>query len=213
VPVNPDDQIGRLAEKLSALRKRDVSWTVFGANLHRYKCKPVSQAALTNFEVEVGIELPADYRRWMFAVGWGAGPEYGLWPPHRVIEELCHNNAARGMGGDVAAPLTITEKEIELYRERVREAKTLNGISVTADSFRGALPISHQGCNGYSYLVASGQFRGCMFGECCDLIHDPPTPAAAFWPIGIGLNSPRNMPFSFLEWMDNWLDAGLRQVL
>jgi hypothetical protein len=117
-----------------------------------------------------------------------------------------------GVGGDIADASSITEREVELFERRLRATGTRMGHRITTNSFRGAIPISPQGCNGYSCLIVSGRLRGSIFGECCDLIGEPETAVAAFWPEGIGvgpLDSWRKRPFSFLDWMDDWLETSL----
>ncbi len=210
------DRFAILVEKLAALRDLDRAREVHGAKLHGYGCQLVPAAALDDLEQHAGFALPDDYRAWLLTVGAGAGPDYGLLAPGAVIENIRDFEQQAGSGGDVEDAASITEESVALFHRRISEERArtnhrtldLTECTITANSFRGALPISHQGCNGWSHLILSGRWRGFVFGECCDIIGGPGTAAAGFWPIGVSKpDSQRTIPFTFLEWIEDWLDT------
>ena len=211
-----------LVEKLSKLRNLDLTREIHGAKLHKYQCKLLSSAAVDNLEQYVGFALPNDYREWLLTVGIGAGPDYGLLAPGAIIENIQDIEQQDGFGGDVEDVSHITEESIRIFLDKIvetelrigRQLRNLSGHTITANSFRGALPISHQGCNGWSYLILSGRWRGFVFGECCDIIGKPGTAAAGFWPTGVREpGGQRTAPFTFLEWVEDWLDKSLNRLL
>lgn len=50
--------------------------------------------------------------------------------------------------------------------------------------------------------------------QCCDIIGKPGTAAAGFWPTGVREpGGQRTAPFTFLEWVEDWLDKSLNRLL
>jgi len=203
--------IDQLSDKLQRLRKRDTLRIVFGAAGHDYASTRATEAELLALETHVGAALPEDYRVWLREVGYGAGPGYGLLSTRDAMAELRLDQ--RGSGGDVDSADLISDAHIRRYASAVSTAGTHIGIGITSNTFAGALPISHQGCGNYSHIMLAGHFRGAIFGEAGELIGEPWTAAAAFWPEP-QLRGPTSdhHPASFLQWMDRWIEVSLALV-
>ena len=204
--------VRELAMKLDLLRQQDIGLQVFGADGHTYRSTRVSPSDIQALEAFAGAPLPADYRDWLSDVGWGAGPDYGLMSPQAVISE--DRSSMAGTGGDIESIAKIRRADVIRYIAAVQTAGTHFGMRVTADSFRGSIIISHQGCNGYSHLVVEGEMSGRVFGECGDLVGAPWTAAGAFWPASRDPLYPTadSTPLTFLEWIESWLDNGLARA-
>ena len=204
--------IARLAKTLETLSRHDRERQIFGADMHKYESTRPTLSEVERLEEQIGTRLPREYRAWLLEVGYGAGPYYGLFSPCQIEAELRYHEAV-GSNGDVIDAAGITPSHIAHYQEKVRSAGSYFGLAITADSFRGAIPIGHQGCNGYSHLIVAGPQQGTVFGECCDLIGDPWTAAAAFWPDSFSPDLPaRRQPLSFLQWIEDWLGASMASI-
>lgn len=205
--MDENRKIEELRSRLNVLRGLDTLRSVFGASSHNYEIRRVAEAEVATLENRIGEPLPAQYRRWLLDVGCGAGPHYGLFSPEQVAGEMRYEE--RGTGGDVASPADITTSDTDRYFETVREAGSRVGVRITANSFNGAIPVSHQGCDGYTQLLIVGEHRGAIFGECGDIIGEPWTAVAAFWPEG---DQQRGLPFSFFDWMQDWLERSIASL-
>ena len=199
--------VNSLAKKLDALASLDTAHVVFGSRSHNYVREPVPEWALASLEEEAGYALPADYRQWMLCIGAGAGPAYGLWAPTQAIAQM--RDVPDGSGGLVRSAAEIDETHLAVRAQRLQDGIEPCEASISADSIQGAVPIGHQGCGGYWYLLLTGDFKGCVLGESCDCIGEPWTAAAAFWPAG-SLRTPA--PPTFLAWLEDWLDDALGSV-
>jgi hypothetical protein len=71
-----------IRDRVAQLRAAGVVHSIFGANGHRFElAPPIEVNALIAWEREHGVELPADYRDYLVALGnGGAGPSYGIFP-------------------------------------------------------------------------------------------------------------------------------------
>jgi len=69
-----------IIDRLDFLRRTDPGFTRFGSAGHRYLLnQPLTESAVTAFEVRCGVSLPKDYRTFLLEVGdGGAGPFYGV---------------------------------------------------------------------------------------------------------------------------------------
>jgi hypothetical protein len=206
-----NDLLSGVAEKLDTLKRLDRRQTVFGAGSHKYRSICVTPTALSALEYDMQVKLPDEYRNWLLNVGYGAGPYYGLYPPERVLARF--RSYVSGTGGEVASPASITARQVDRYLEQVRTAGSYVGIRITADTFDGAVPIGEQGCSGETFLVVSGPLAGTVFGESGDLIDEPWTAAAAFWPDSF-VRDPYSLPhpLSFLNWMESWIDVSIAEL-
>ena len=187
------------------MRAKDPSLQSFGADGHGYRCASVSSHQIQVLEETFDHALPPEYSLWLQSIGSGAGPYYGLWNPDHI---LAGRRDDIGTAGDVEAPSSIGRSEIEALATRMRLGSPAI-VAITTNNLTGALPIGAQGCNGYTYLMLAGPFRGCVFGECCDLVGEPWTAAAAFWPEHFRMTLE---PPPFLTWMDAWIDGTLREL-
>jgi hypothetical protein len=205
------DLVSGVAEKLDTLKRLDRRRAVFGADTHKYRSTCITPSALSALEHDMQLRLPGEYRNWLLYVGCGAGPYYGLYPPERVLARF--RSYVSGTGGEVANPASITARHIDSYLEQVRKAGSYVGIRITADTFDGAVPIGEQGCSGETFLVVSGPMAGTVFGESGELIDEPWTAAAAFWPDSFA-RDPYSLPrpLSFLKWMESWIDVSIAEL-
>lgn len=144
--ISTSYSIDEIAVLLARLRRRDRGFRVFGSWGHRYRLRePLTERRVADFECEVGVSLPADYREFLRSVGDGpAGPYYGL---ERLPSDAHH----------LARPFplkTSTEGALMAEWDWRREDE---------DEFPGLLELCHQGCAYYSYLVVNGESRGTIW--------------------------------------------------
>ncbi len=88
-----DSDVTRLQEKLTELRHRDTQLQMFGATTHHYLLNScLSESTLQEAEAQYSVTLPEDYRRFLLLMGdGGAGPEYGIYPLERCLQQSVHD--------------------------------------------------------------------------------------------------------------------------
>jgi hypothetical protein len=109
----------------------------------------------------------------------------------------------KGHGGDAPDAGSIAPEHLQRFAAPPEAGRAQP--SVLVDAYRGAMPISFQGCTGYSHLILSGAFRGAVFTETVDLVTRE-GPVTAFLPDSWA-GWPTPQPLAFLEWMRGWLDS------
>lgn len=190
-----------VVRRLRRLKHTDRNRTVFGASKHRYRQRTLGARAVAALEKQVGAQLPDDYRRWITHIGYGAGPNFGLLSPSDIARHLRHD--WQGHGGDAPDAGSIAAEHLQRFAAPPTTGRPQPAILV--DAYRGAMPISFQGCTGYSHLILSGAFRGAVFTETVDLVTRE-SPVTAFLPDS-WTGAPCVRPLLFLEWMQGWLDS------
>jgi hypothetical protein len=72
----------KIVATLDRIRALDCECRLFGAGDHGYRLNPpATDEVVRAFEIQHGLNLPADYRSFLMEIGnGGAGPSYGLLP-------------------------------------------------------------------------------------------------------------------------------------
>ncbi len=187
-----DGAIGRIRDKRDELLRlvaRAGAATLspsfdHGWEGHRFRFRPpLPEGDVAAFERAVGVELPAEYRRFVTEVADGiAGPGYGLFQLGRVGEVTSPKDSHR------LAPNTALDVPL---RPPSRLAAPFVG---TLDA--GVLLLAHHGCAGFDGIVLDGPTRGHIW---------------TFWeehsePLG-GTHGEQG----FFAWFESWLDGALRE--
>jgi hypothetical protein len=190
-------QLERIREKFARVRELDAACKLFGAASHEYRLgPPLSESDLKSIEREFGIDLPAEYRRFLAEVGCGgAGPYYGLFAPGSPDPEDLTRVT------DLSKPFRWTEAfnpadlENPCAEEGVEceEDGELIGMWVP-----GALYICHYGCALRFFLVVNGPCRD-------EVWHDWQADNAGIYP---AMDKSGNR-LGFLAWYEEWLDQSL----
>ena len=206
------DPIGHLVLKLEHLASRDTGLATDVASAHCQAREIVSCETLATLERHVG-PLPEAYRQWLLRVGSGPGPHHGLWSPERVIEETRARRDQTGSSGDVAAPAAITRQDVTRQVERLAAGEEAGEIGIRTNGFAGAVAISHEGCNGYAFLVTEGGLAGRMCPDAGHGIGARWPAGGCFWAVGLLPVGPsREVPRTFETWIEHWLDTALAQI-
>lgn len=145
---------------------------------------PLSEAAVSSFELEHGVRLPDGYRDFLTRLGnGGAGPYHGLLP---LDQWAC------ALARDVAA----LPKNYLASPSHLSAADPNAGAPVHDDLFhQGTVTIAVDGCGFFTLLIVSGPARGQVVGT------DGGFTAPFFYRAS-----------GFLHWYETWLDdqLGLR---
>ena len=188
-------------DKLSRLKQRDTSFSVFGSTSHRYlMAPPFTEAEIEGFEQKHKIRLPADYREFVKTVGSsGAGPFYGLMS---LFDESESSNPSE------VFPLTMGQEfrcldaydAIDDSLDEEEQEQMLNNIfnSVT----KGYIYLAHEGCGMFSILIVNGAEAGHVWYS--NLAND-----AGIFPLA---HPETEKPLSFQDWYLLWLDAAIKMV-
>ncbi|MER7420897.1 SMI1/KNR4 family protein [Micromonospora peucetia] len=212
--IDWSDVPGRLAR----LAAHPGAEGVFGADAHRWTLEPPLHAAeLAELEGQLRVELPEEYRSFLLTAGrGGAGPAYGLFPPHRVDGRW----AWEGDGADLtdrdtlarafphteafnpadALPEPPDEEDFDTV-EAFNEAEEAYGERYDAVVYApehsiGLLYLCHLGCALREALVVTGPQRGRMWA-------DDTAESGGFRP----LRDDDGTSLGFARWYRRWLDA------
>jgi hypothetical protein len=181
--VDVDFRLGRIADKLAAIRAGDLLPDVFGADRHRFVLgPPLPEAVVAGFEERHGVDLPLPYRRFITELGdGGAGPGTGLNPLPRACGGPCRP-------GHLSAPSPFllgaryTEHWGRVYDEPPGSGRT---------NLRGTLTVAAHGCAILTNLIVTGPARGRLF-----VLH------------GDGDLGPDVLDeLDFLTWYERWVDG------
>ena len=170
---------------------------------------------MRQFEAELGVPLPTEYRDFLLYVGSGAGPYYGVWGPSESLAELrsvsLDYEAEQGKVIRPAVPFPLTAEDMRGIESRV--AAGADAVWAERDwPCDGCLPICEQGCTFYSVLALAGEFAGRVFdlnnavGYCGEWL--PARRPPGWWEFG--RPHPRELPRlpgppTFGEWFSGWV--------
>jgi SMI1 / KNR4 family (SUKH-1) len=158
-------------------RLQDLRPTVFGSDHHKFQLnEPVAEHKVTNFERDLSIHLPPDYRDFLIRMGnGGAGPFYGVFPLGTVDENfgLRQWHVNDGLVGDPSRPFDLSHEwndtsllpSDENQAEYDRQMDDFEKVYFRPDLLNGAIPICHQGCALRIWLVVTGETTGHLWDD------------------------------------------------
>ncbi|MFJ9521814.1 SMI1/KNR4 family protein [Kitasatospora sp. NPDC101801] len=212
-------------EQVLGLRAAPFREKVFGAERgfgHEFQLEPpLSEAEVTAAEEELGISFPSAYRTFLLEVGaGGAGPHYGLfvlrhdergwhWAdeyghrtdnalldrPFPSVEERARWEAEYDAREPDRESFPDERSYLAAFRDWDDEWDTLS-----AEMTAGAIPLSHQGCGGYTWLVVTGPERDTLWSV--SRANEYPTE-----PLSAGANR-----VNFRDWYLSWLTKAAFQA-
>lgn len=160
--VYPEDD-SPLAQKFREVAARDRRCDIFGASVHRYKTRRVTEREIAEFEEWCGCPLPEDYRNLIRSIGLGAGPYYGLLDFPKIKESMAgmlkELPAQAGRSCLSADPFPLEAKILDLRNSGI----VTFGLIEVQDFAHGFLPICELGCEYVAILVTAGKCRGMVF--------------------------------------------------
>jgi len=213
--------IERIQEKLKHLRQRDTTYQVFGANRHGYRLNScLSLEQLDALEQRYHLSLPEEYQLFLQYIGdGGAGPYYGIYPIEQALQETFEDQLD---DSPIKGPDYFQQPFMPPSSAKMTEEQGTH-------SFFGLLRIAEIGCDGYCYLVVSGEERGTIWTDWEDIWLSPeygraPSSLRLIPPqVWNCLDGQHNNQFvdyllsptyshrlTFFQWYEDWLDKELR---
>lgn len=175
----------QVTKRLARLRENDPEFKVFGARTrgtgHGWELPPALTAEqVEEAETQFRIRFPEDYRSFLLEVGaGGAGPGYGLPALSKGPDGWRWVNDGGDTQLDLLDIAALSQKQIEQKWEQHETSQPRRedyqshdaydaayGAWRAADEalydrqFIGSVPLSHQGCGWYEWLVITGPERG-----------------------------------------------------
>jgi hypothetical protein len=198
----------KIKEKLQELKKLDKSFSLFGSSTHRYQNQPISTIEIIGFEKKFGIKLPANFKTFLNDVGYGAGPFYGIYSLNQIDSELSSDiNDLKQEGIEVspAKPFPFIQKDLDDLKLRIEkgEKSEVANIPVFEGTLpvNGCIPICHQGCTTWSYLVVNGEFN--------ETVWYMDSAMGVYWIPGTFSSD----LITFEQWYKNWLTESLENII
>jgi hypothetical protein len=207
------EQIKRIKNKFTQLKRADRGFTVFGANTHRYNLNErLSEEDINRFEKKHQITLPEGYVLFLTQIGnGGAGPFYGLEPlKNALFADLDYKNKDYLL--DPSQPFlhikpwnldfspTVNEDENE--EEYFKQYEAFEEIYFVEKEMNGTIAICNFGCGVKINLVVNGQEYGNVWTD--DRVND-----GGIYP---SLELGNEKPITFLDWYELWLDNSLYEI-
>lgn len=195
-------RIERIKAKLTDLRQLDPGCELFGASTHRYRLgSPLTASELEDYEKELGVRLPSDYRDFVMEAGHGgAGPFYGLFKlndsdPENITDLDQIKKPFRWH--DATNPMQWENSEkgdgVFIYGEENADEPFPVYLIVP-----GVLYTCNYGCAIRFFLVVNGPHSG-------EVWMDRQAEENGIIP-ECGENGSR---LHFLQWYEKWLDEGI----
>lgn len=157
--------------------------------------EPLTDRAVKEYELQNGITLPEDYRRFITTVaGSGTQPFYGLYGLGDGQKDKLKAAVNKKFPYTVRTPLCIAELSDEEY-DTLFDAEELE-----ADA--GYIPLCHEGCGMYSILIVNADDED-TYGTVWfyDLCND-----AGIYPL---IDPVDRKTMSFLDWLEYYADKTL----
>ena len=196
-----------LKSKLSALKRIDTGFKIFGTDSHRYELNPTAhEYDLVAFESRFRISLPQGYRQFLLELGnGGAGPYYGLEPiENGLLADLDYRDDK-----DLIDPSMPFIFEAPWNLERTEDAAPSDEEYAEFDQeyfdnkwASGLIRICNYGCGVSLNLVVNGPEYGNIWVD--DRCND-----GGIYPDPYFDQQGRT---EFLEWYELWLDRSLNEV-
>ncbi len=210
------DELKRKLERVSVL---DLNLEVFGADQHKYKSHPLSNAELERLEGELGVNLPADYRQFLLEIGYGAGPYCGLFSPTEILSELNTKHFDwQARLPDPSRPFPFNREDAE---ENFRIMAAFRNATFRAEwPTDGCIQLCEEGDGYGTFLVTAGELIGSLWSHGTDDWEDdapsleswnlPDSPPATLHKYAFGVRQPvLSTNLTFLQWYKVWLDLCL----
>lgn len=195
-----------IKEKLQELKNLDKGFSLFGSSTHHYKNHSVSNIEMIGFENKFGIQLPKNFKSFLNEIGYGAGPFYGIYSLNQIDSELSSNiNDLKQEGIEVspAKPFPFIQKDLGDLRLRIEkgEKSEVANLPVFEGTLPvdGCIPICHQGCTYWTYLIVNGELSGTMWDVSTDGVYWIPSTGSAD-------------SITFEQWYKDWLFDNLREI-
>ena len=203
--------------KSALARLRPFSGRIFGTEEHRFEVNaPLFEQEVQSFEALYRIQLPAEYRHFISAIGnGGAGPFYGVFPLGLMdhVFGLAPWTMAEGFVGNLSEPFPHRDEWNDLSANPDNLRSEAPDYEKLVDEFEkrywsgavmnGAIPICHTGCALRIWLVVTGpQVGNLWFDKRADL--------GGVMPLTRDDGSPLTFDTWYRQWMDHCLhEAGL----
>lgn len=212
--------LSMIKTRLAKLRARDHRFRIFGSSYHKYKSIPDSIDDLDRLVSLFALTLPSDYQRFLFEIGHGTGPYYGILSLFGTESEIreCFDPYIQEEA-DALANLSLSSscpvfpiangERIERNQDIIASNETVRFVAEFPCN--GCIPICHHGGHKYTVLITAGRFRGSVWDMALDYSGSLWCPAKR--PPGIvgydykGVELPNLSPIpTFDEWIIGWLD-------
>lgn len=198
------DHIEKLREKLAGVRAADYDLRIHGATQHGHRFDRADSSRIEEIESAINGNLPQEYRSFLLNVGYGGGPDYGLFSPRRILEEaLWYNegNEDEASNGkeDVVDFSHLTPDTLASCAAALASKQRTHLIGVS--SRRHTATIAEHGCGHDYHLILRGPLAGRVM-----LNTALPGPFYGFWS-GLGSADHSGSAPTFFSWLEHWIDV------
>jgi hypothetical protein len=204
------------ADKVRAglAKLRQARPTIFGADCHEFLLnEPLDAEMVRSFEEQHNVQLPADYRHFLTAVGnGGAGPFHGIFALGMMDSGFGYQpwRERDGIVGQLAEPFPH-KMDWNNPTGKLPDNGSDEDFDAMIESFEanywdsslmnGAVPICHAGCALRIWIVVTGELAGHLW-------YDGLANYRGIWPMKDG----DGKPLAFARWYEDCLDLSLHQA-
>lgn len=233
----------------------DTNYKIFGASNymyineqtkvqtgHQYESIPIKEDEVMEWESELMVSFPQEYREYLKKIGYGAGPSYGLLNLEKIMDYTTHYyspyaeeandehwnfydedfNLESGYG-QITYFRDMKRKHITRYRKLLHTPLPENTSIQERDryyakiiprviSMEGAIIIVNGGGASFDALVVEGELAGTVWW-----IDGACGSSFRAQPYGFierqKIIPNAKMPFTFLEYMEHWMDSSIKELV
>ncbi len=204
--------VPRMIQLFAQLRR--MRPVVFGSDAHEFALNnPLPEATLDQFERDLSIQLPHEYKLFITKIGnGGAGPFYGVFPLGTIDDgfQLRQWHVNDGLVGDPSGSFELNREWNDLsllpsadlahqnQTEYDRRIEQFERTYFRADLLNGATPVCHEGCALRVWLVVTAKAAG-------NLWEDRRSEYGGVRPLMLQSGAPATFGAWYREWLQDCL--------
>lgn len=192
------EKLKEISNKLNQLKKADIRFNTFGSVSHLYNSNKSSIDEITEFESINEIELPSELKEFLLNIGYGAGPEYGIYSLTEMLREHQEWASMLDEHSKLSNQCQLSDiNAIELIHKKQNDPTSFHYKRLT--NVNGILPIQTEGCTYFRFIVINGEQKGKIWAV--DINEFDALPALS------------DVESNFLDWYESWLNNSLASLV
>lgn len=153
-----EKRIENIKTGLLRLSEKNKPYEIFGPT-GNYQPTQVHEKEIQEFESKIGISLPFEFREFLLKIGYGVGPENGLFNLKEMTDTYEIWRKCLNDKGEYNLEFELNNNDAKDLIEK-KKANGKDYYYKRLKSVDGILPISTEGCTYFSYIVLKGEQKG-----------------------------------------------------
>ncbi|MGF6906136.1 SMI1/KNR4 family protein [Fusobacterium sp. PH5-44] len=197
------DKLQIIKNKINKLIALDKDHKIFGSSSHNHILNTtLSEEEIKLYETKENIILPSEYKEFIIKIAnGGVGPHYGLYPlGNNDGEQL---ELSKDFPFKKEEPFILIDVYDNIPEDLTEDEEEEFYKNIYKNANNGYILLSTEGCGMYSTLILNGAESGNIWFR--DFAND-----AGMFPL---TNPNTNMPLTFYDWYELWLDKSIEHFI